>query len=333
MREVGGDAIEDVLTPAHAVWGRGIGLEDFLAFHRALHDSPWGRAHSRYLAGVDEAGRLLGALRIDSQAGRLDGAAVRIAHVGMLFTVENARGRGHATALVEVAIERTRGAGHAVAMLVSKIPQTLYGRLGFVPLPASEIACRSVMPAPWPGEPAWSRAGEDPLGRIPGLRPGGEGDLAAIAVIHAAETERQRLRVDRDPDAWNFNLMKARMPRGRAQEPDRFWVIERRGRVEAYVLLQAEPPTLRWREHGALEEARDRLADLFWCALSVARRRRLERLEGWFMPEALTLGTLYPASRRSRKTNLVMLRPLEPAAAPPVFAREDECRLWELDSL
>jgi len=332
VKQVGHDEIESVLTAAHAVWGRGLGLDDFLAFHLALADSPRGRAHTHYLAGADDAGHPHSALRIDSHTGRLDGARVSIALLGMLFTIPEARGRGHASVLVEQALEHARRTGHDLAMLVSKMPQSLYGRLGFRALPASEVACRSVLPAPWPAEPAWLRAGEDPIGHIAGLRPGVEGDVAAIAAIHAGETAGQRLRIERDADSWEFDLLKARMPRGRTREMDRFWVIEREGRVDAYVLLQAEPPTLRWREHGALPEARALLADLFWCALSLARRRRLERIEGWLMPEVLTLGPLYPASQRDRKTNLVMLRPLDEAGPPAVFAREVECRLWELDA-
>ena len=189
------------------------------------------------------------------------------------------------------------------------------------------------MPAPWPKEPPWLRAGDHPLDRIAGLRRGGEDDLAAIAAIHAEETAHQRLRVERDPAAWEFVLMKSGMPRGRGHDEDRFWVIERGGRVQAYLLLQAEPPGLRWREHGALQDARDLLADLFWCALSLARRCRLDRIEGWQMPEILTVGPLYPASQRRRKKDLVMLRSLDPAGRTPVFASEDECRLWELDAL
>ncbi len=333
VRDASRDEIVSLLTGAHAVWGRGGAVADFVAFHLALADSSWGREHSRYLVGADDTGRPVSALRIDSLAGRLDDRPVRIAEMGALFTVPEARGRGHASALLDQALEEARRAGHDLAMLVSSITQSLYGRAGFGPLPASETACRTAMPAPWPKEPAWLRAGDDPLDRIAGLRRGGEDDLAAIAAIHAQETAQQRLRIERDPAAWEFALMKAGMPRGRGRDEDRFWVIERGGRVQAYVLLQAEPPTLRWREHGALPDARDLLADLFWCALSLARRRRLDRIEGWHVPGILTLGPLYPASQRRRKTDRVMLRSLDPALRVPAFANEDECRLWELDAL
>ncbi|HXU11007.1 MAG TPA: hypothetical protein VN898_03515, partial [Candidatus Binatia bacterium] len=43
--------------------------------------------------------------------------------------------------------------------------------LGFRPLPASETACRTVLPAAWPREPSWIAAGEEPEAGIPGLRP------------------------------------------------------------------------------------------------------------------------------------------------------------------
>jgi hypothetical protein len=112
---------------------------------------------------------------------------------------------------------------------------------------------------------------------------------------------------------------------------DPFWVIERSGRVDAYALLQARRPTLRWREHGARRGAEDLLPDLFWSALGWARGERLQRIEGWRMPDVLTLMPLYPTSNRRRRDNLAMLRTLGPVSQPLNFAREDECRLWELD--
>ena len=140
VRDARRDEIVSVLTAAHAVWGRGDALEDFVAFNLALADSPWGREHSRYLVGADDAGRPISALRIDSLAGFLDDRPVRIAELGALFTVPEARGRGHASALLGQAIEETRRAGHDLAMLVSSIAQGLYERAGFGLLPVSETA-------------------------------------------------------------------------------------------------------------------------------------------------------------------------------------------------
>ena len=112
-----------------------------------------------------------------------------------------------------------------------------------------------------------------------------------------------------------------------------FWVIERGGRVDAYVLLGAGQPTLRWREHGARRGAEDLLVDLFWSVLAWARGAGLQRIEGWCMPEVLTVQPLYPTSDRSRKGSVPMLRALDPKTPLPDFRREDECRLWELDAI
>ena len=53
VRDARRDELVSVLTAAHAVWGRGRALKDFVAFHLDLADSSWGREHSRYLVGAD----------------------------------------------------------------------------------------------------------------------------------------------------------------------------------------------------------------------------------------------------------------------------------------
>lgn len=197
---------------------------------------------------------------------------------------------------------------------------------GFGPLPASETACRTLLPAAWPKEPAWLAAGEEPEAGVPGLRSFNPSDLDAVAEIHSEEIQGQVLRLDRDRRAWERIL-------GERRTPAPFWVIERRGRVEGYVALEAGPPTLRWREHGARPGAGDVAADLFWSALAWARKRGIPRIEGWRMPGALTLGPLYPASERRRKDRIPMLLPLALQPEPVEFAREEDCRVFELDLL
>jgi hypothetical protein len=176
---------------------------------------------------------------------------------------------------------------------------------------------------------------------VPGLRPGRPEDFDDLAAIHTEEIAGQRLRIDRDRAAWERIFLAwgaaplaggARaMPDPTVGARDPFWVIERSGRVDAYVLLQASPPTLRWREHGARRGAETLLADLFWSVLGRARQERLPRIEGWRMPEVLTLEPLYPTSTRRRKENLVMLKTLDPDSQAPEFEQEEDCRLWELD--
>ena len=197
---------------------------------------------------------------------------------------------------------------------------------GFRPLPASETACRTLLPAAWPREPGWIAAGEEPEAGVPGLRAFLPSDLDAVAEIHADEMHRQVLRLDRDRRAWD-RILRER------QTPAPFWVIERRGRVEGYAVLQAAPPTLRWREHGVRPGAEETAADLFWSALAWARRQRIPRIEGWRMPGALTLGPLYPASERGRKDRIPVLLSLDAQPQSVEFTREEDCRIFELDVL
>ena len=332
VRNAGRDEIERVLRAAHAVRGGGLALEDYVAFHETLMDSAWGREHERLVVGCDDRRRLLAAVKTSSLAGSLDGRAIRIVHVRTMFTSGDSGDQHHAAELQEEVLEEARLQGHALAIRVSPAGGAEHFDRGFHALPCSEAACRTFLPAPWPKEPAWLRAGEEALGRVPGLRPGRPEDIDAIASIHAEEIAGQRLRIDRDRGLWDQIFLARETLRRMSGAADPFWVIERGGRVVAYVLLRAGPPTLRWREHGARREARAPLADLFWSALCWARGKRLQRIEGWCMPEVLTVEPLYPTSDRRRRNNLVMLRPLDQVPQAPVFAGEDECRLWELDA-
>ncbi|HKB07594.1 MAG TPA: hypothetical protein VKF61_04870 [Candidatus Polarisedimenticolia bacterium] len=292
--------------------------------HIGLLDSARGGAHESLLVGCDENGRIRVALRLRSLPGTLDGRAVRIAHLTDAFPVDGPSGADEAADLRREALRQARESGHALAIEIMKVAGESPGLQGFRALPCSEAACRTRLPVPWPKEPPWLRAGEEAPGRVPGLRPGHPGDIDALAGIHAEEIAAQRLRVDRPRDLWDrFVLARDR------SSP--FWVIDRGKGVEAYVLLRTEGPTLRWCEHGARRGSEELLADLFWCALGWGRARGLQRIEGWRLPEILTVEPLYPTSDRQRKTDVVMLMPLDPSAPFPDLAREGDCRLWELD--
>lgn len=331
VRDASRDERVRVLRATHGLWGGGLGLDNHLALNLAVMESPWGREHGRVLVGCDDLGNLAAALRLWWHPGALDGQPVRIARLDGVFTLPEVRGRGHAAQIVTGALARARAEGCHLALLMAEGGAGLWAGLGFRSLPASETACRTVLPAPWPREPPWAAAGDDPEARVPGLRPGLPGDLDGIADIHREEAAGQRLRLERGGGAWEQVFLERDLRRRFRGEEGPFWVIERQGRIAAYVLLEAAPPMLRWREHGVRRGAEDGLADLFWSALVWARRRRLQRIEGWRMPGALTLGPLYPASERRRKDRIPMLLPLHPGVAPPPYAREEDCRIFELD--
>jgi len=320
------------LRAAHSIHEDRLTEEDCVAYEQALLESPWGREHERILAGRDGGGRLLAALRVSSLPGAFDGRLIRVAHVRTPLALEGAPDRDHRAELMDGALRLLRQSGHALAIRMAPPGAPDRARVDFRPLPCSEAACRTFLPAPWPKEPAWLREGQDPFVAVPGLRDGRPEDIDAIGAIHAEEIFAQRLRIDRDRGAWEQILLARRLSHWNGGAQDPFWVIERGGRVEAYLLLRVERPTLRWCEHGARCGAATLPADLFWSALGWARREGLQRIEGWRMPDVLTVEPLYPTSDRGRRDSLAMLRTLDPAAEGMAFAREEECRLFELDT-
>lgn len=255
------------------------------------------------------------------QPGVLDGRPIRIAVLADADPADVA------------VVEEARARGCHLALALAPVEPGPWISLGFRPLPASETACRTVLPAAWPREPSWLAAGEGPEAGVAGLRSFRPSDLDAVADIHAEDMRDQVLRLDRDRRDWERILEDRPMPAVPGEERAPFWVIERQGRVEAYVVLESVPPTLRWREHGVRPGAGEDGVDLFWSALAWARRRGLPRIEGWRMPDVLTLGPLYPASERRRKDRIPMLLPLAPGLAAGEFAREKDCRIFELDIL
>jgi predicted N-acetyltransferase YhbS len=331
--EAGREEIKQVLRLTHAVRGGGMDLADYVAFNLAQIESPWGRRNLRVLIARGGRGEILASAGFYALRAALDGRELRAAGVGALFTPAEAGDRGHAARLVESALERARAEGCALAIAVSETGPALYEPFGFKALPATEAACVVRMPAPWPKEPAWVEAG-DPFAVVEGLRLGRLSDLDALVSIHDATTAGQRLRLLRDRSAWDQALLKMGPgPTLGKDGEDLFRVVERAGRVVAYLFLEGSRRGLLWREHGALPEADDALVSLFWSALARARRDGLERIEGWFLPHAVTDGRLYPVARRARATPAVMALALNPVVDLPRFAREDECRFWSLDSL
>ena len=228
-------------------------------------------------------------------------------------------------------LEEARARGCHLALALEGAGSGLWRSLGFRPLPASETACRTVLPAAWPREPSWIGAGEEPEAGISGLRPFLPLDLDAVADIHAQDMQGQVLRLDRDRRDWERILEDLRLHAVPAEERAPFWVIERQGRIDGYAVLQAGSPTLRWREHGARKGSEEAAVDLFWGALAWARRRRVPRIEGWWMPGALTQGPLYPASDRRRKDRVPVILPLMQDLLPLGIAREEDCRIFEID--
>jgi hypothetical protein len=275
--------------------------------------------------------------------GALDGQDVDIACLveeGAMPGAGRAGGRGAGDAAggarplagpIDEALEAERRAGCALALLIAAGDARRFDRHGFAALPATEAACMSRMPAPWPGEPAWVEAG-DPFEAVSGLRLARAGDLDAIVAIHEVMIREQRLRIVRDRAAWEAIVGRHDPdPMRRSPANSLAWVIESGGEPTAYLVLTELAGTMRWREHGYLPGAGDAATALFWGALARSRQRGMPRLEGWSLPPEITGRPSYPVARRPRASAAPLLRPLDSGLSTLSLKREEECRIWELD--
>jgi len=331
VRDAERAAIEAVLRRSHEVWGEGLSPDDYVRFNLEQQGTAWARERYRFLI-AEEGGAVVSALKLYSFPGEIDGRPVRLAGIGAVFTPQEHRGRGHARALVEAAVDRARVLGHDAAILMSEIGAAYYERLGFRSLPARAAGCLPFLPVPWPGEPSWLAGGGEPGAHVAGLRPFLPEDLDALVAIHDEATRGQRFRLLRDRPAWEQALFKADLWRRlKGDGGDRISVVERHGAVAAYVALREVRGALQWREHGARPGCEEVLADLFWCALSHARRRGVNRMDAWELPAVVTTRRLYPVAQRPQHDPAIMLRAIGPGGAFAECAASEECRLSWLD--
>ncbi|HET6278754.1 MAG TPA: GNAT family N-acetyltransferase [Candidatus Polarisedimenticolia bacterium] len=289
------------------------------------------REQCRLIVGSAADDLIVASLELHCGEGELHGRAVRIAGIGALFTPPEQRGRRYGAALVAMVVDRARHDGFHLALLFSDIGADYFTRLGFSPLPGGEASCVTVLPAPWPGEPAWV-GGADPPQGVPGLRTGGPGDFDAIVRLHEGYEASAAFRLMRSRRAWDRLLLRPEAGRGPRQGGERdIWMVDDRSGPVAYAVLQEQGEVLRWLEHGARPGGDGRLGDLFWAAIARARRHGLSRLEGWSLPRGAAGEPLYPIARRARRRPLLMARALQPDITLTALRDATVCRIGELD--
>lgn len=133
-------SILEATRQTHSFWGNGRSLEEHTAYNlRQLSEA--GPELLRYVGLTDDAGSLCASIKRYSlqlsspaQAGR----TLRAVGIGAVFTRPDARGRGHASALLAEVLREAADLGYAAAWLYSDIAPSIYERLGFVAMPAVE---------------------------------------------------------------------------------------------------------------------------------------------------------------------------------------------------
>ncbi len=108
---------ERVLPHTHSLWGGSLPLQTYLERNLATASGSFGRKYFRTYALRDGGGEVLASFKRYERTGRVNSRAVRGAGIGAVFTPEQHRGRGHATAMLAMALDDARAQGFDVSYL------------------------------------------------------------------------------------------------------------------------------------------------------------------------------------------------------------------------
>ena len=218
----------------------------------------------------------------------------RAAGIGAVFTPENARGRGYATAFLGALLDAERNTGTDLVYLFSDIHPAFYERLGFVALPSRALALR---------------ADTLPHARI-AARTLGDGDWPAIERCFAALDATREFALTRPPLFWDG------CGSARVRATPAAWACG-----WASCAAAAWPPTSSGRRFAAadafaLDEFAyvDDEAGTLIPALIRNAAGDLRKITGW-LPPAPARARVPRGAVRTRRTGITMILPLSKAAA------------------
>jgi Acetyltransferase (GNAT) domain len=157
----------------------------------------------------------------------LDGAQVRLAGLGAVFTQPAMRGRGAAAELIQRLCDRLASEGCDAALLFSEIGSEYYARLGFATLPLDDRSLR-VIEDPRRGAPATM------------VRSGHDRDLDDIVAMDAARAAPYRFHLIRDRELTSFAITRKRLLAGLGPPGQRgleFFIAEEGASAAAYVVI------------------------------------------------------------------------------------------------
>jgi GNAT superfamily N-acetyltransferase len=178
------EQITEILDATFPLWGEGLDRAGYERYNAGQLGTSWGRHHLHRLVLQDGARWLATAKRYDL-CGRLDGREVRIMGIGAVFTPSPLRRQGHAAELIRRMLDQAEGEGVDLALLFSEIGPHFYARLGFHPVPLTQLALRI-----------------DGLGGPPGIaiRSGEARDLAAVSEMNRMQADGFRFAMVRSPE-------------------------------------------------------------------------------------------------------------------------------------
>ena len=309
--------VRDVLPHSERLWAGDRDFEQYVAEFRATASSAWGRRRFRTL-GLRIDGELVASCKRYARVLRAGDRTFEAAGIGAVFTPEELRGRGYATAMLGAFLDAERANGTDLAYLFSDIRPTFYEHLGFLRLPSRTITLR---------------ADTLPSERI-AIVALGDADEAAVRRTFESGEARRPLAFARTPLDWEWQRLRA-ASHEHAGQPIRFGL--RRGRtLAAYVTGRRVPSA----DAFVLDEfayARDDDARTI-PALLRAAAGDLRKVQGW-LPPAGARGALPRGAVRTRRDAIAMVVPLSAAfraawtPARTAASTTDADPLWSTDHI
>lgn len=132
-----------VLPLTESLWAHGRSFEAYVAQTLQLAQTSYAKRHFRTVALTDGRSTVLATFKRYERDARAGNARLRAAGIAAVFTPEQYRGRGYATAMLGLALDEARREGFDFAYLFTDIHPQFYKPLGFLELPSRSISVRA----------------------------------------------------------------------------------------------------------------------------------------------------------------------------------------------
>jgi GNAT superfamily N-acetyltransferase len=305
-----GALLESILDLTYPVWNDGLSRQAYGQWNAAQVRTRFGRTRLQRVALVDDDRRLLATAKRYRFDARLDHRDGFVSGLAAVFTPVAARGRGHASALIERVIAEERDAGAMAAALFSEIGPSFYERHGFAPVPLDEVAINVELKG---GSPAML------------VRAGDERDVPDIAAMDQIRAAGARFALRRDAALIQYAIAKKRLQAGLGPPGLRqveFFVAEEGASAVAYVVLSVSRHGWTLEEAGDRDPAGARLGAMLQVLVAREPSQRVPLIRAWW-PRSFPVPPQLRLSDRIDSRDVLMVRPFvempRPLATDDVF--------------
>ena len=314
-----GPVLDRILDDTHSIWSDGLTRSAYGRFFAAQIATPWGRTHLRRFALVD-GDEVPASAKLYVFDAVLDGAPIRVAGLGAVFTSPAARGRGAARDLIEQLLERAGGEGADLALLFSEIGPDYYARLGFEVIPTLDRQLR-VTESTRHGAPMTM------------VRGGDDRDLKDIVTMGAARAEPYRFHLTRDRDLVHFAIARKRLLAGLGAPGVRavhFFIAEEGASAVAYVVISVQGNAWTVEEMGDRDLSGARAGAILQALIAREPAERRPAISAWLpaglLPSQITIVGETPAK------DVMMVRPLNDRVRGLRPLAPDDVLFWRGDA-